>query len=410
MLNRIWLGFFLIAFVVSLLQATLGGQPEIFSAVVDASFKAAKMAVEVSIGLIGLLCLWLGVFQIAERAGLIEKMAWMLTPLFARLMPEVPAGHPAIGSVTMNLAANMLGLDNAATPLGLKAMRDLQTLNTEPETATNAQILFLVLNTASVTLIPVTIFLYRAQFGAANPASVFVPILISSAAGTLGGVLLTAWLQKLRIWDRVVLAYVAGLALFMGLMVSAVITAPPEMLGVRSAFIGNLLLFSVIVLFLAAGWRRGIDVYDTFIAGAKQGFDVGISLIPFLVAMLVAIAVFRASGALEAILDGIAMGFGALGLNTDFVPALPTAFMKSLSGSGSRAMMLETFQHYGVDSFPGHVAAIVQGSSETTFYVLAVYFGSVGIRRERHALACGLFADFVSIVVAILVAYWFFHA
>lgn len=410
MLNRIWLGLFLIAFVVSLLQASLGGQPEIFAAVVDASFKAAKMAVEVSIGLIGLLCLWLGLFQIAERAGLIEKMAWLLTPLFARLMPEVPAGHPAIGSVTMNLAANMLGLDNAATPLGLKAMRDLQTLNAEPETATNAQILFLVLNTASVTLIPVTIFLYRAQFGAANPASVFVPILISSAAGTLGGVLLTAWLQKLRIWDRVVLAYVAGLALFMGLMVSAVITAPPEMLGVRSAFIGNLLLFSVIVLFLAAGWRRGIDVYDTFITGAKQGFEVGVSLIPFLVAMLVAIAVFRASGALEAILNGIAMALGALGLNTDFVPALPTAFMKSLSGSGARAMMLETFQHYGVDSFPGYVAAIVQGSSETTFYVLAVYFGSVGIRRERYALACGLFADFVSVVVAILVAYWFFHA
>ena len=409
MLNRIWLGFFLIAFVVCLLQATLGGQPEIFSAVIEASFKAAKTAVEVSIGLIGLLCLWLGLFQIAERAGLIEKLAWVLAPLFARLMPQVPAGHPAIGSVTMNLAANMLGLDNAATPLGLKAMRDLQTLNADPETATDAQILFLVLNTASVTLIPVTIFLYRAQFGAANPASVFVPILISSAAGTLGGVLLTAWIQKLRIWDRVVLAYVAALALFMGSMVAAVISAPPEMLGVRSAFIGNLLLFSVIVLFLVAGWRRGIDVYDTFITGAKQGFEVGIGLIPFLVAMLVAIAVFRASGALEAILNGIAMGLGALGLNTDFVPALPTAFMKSLSGSGARAMMLETFQHYGVDSFPGYVAAIVQGSSETTLYVLAVYFGSVGIRRERYALACGLFADFVSVLVAILVAYWFFH-
>lgn len=409
MLNRIWLGLFLIAFAVSLLQATLGGQPEIFSLVIDASFKAAKMAVEVSIGLIGLLCFWLGLFQIAERAGLIEKMAWLLTPLFARLMPEVPAGHAAIGSVTMNLAANMLGLDNAATPLGLKAMRDLQTLNADPETATNAQILFLVLNTASVTLIPVTIFLYRAQFGAANPASVFVPILISSAAGTLGGVLLTAWLQKLRIWDRVVLAYVAGLALFMGAMVAAVISAPPEMLGVRSAFIGNLLLFSVIVLFLMAGWRRGIDVYDTFITGAKQGFEVGVNLIPFLVAMLVAIAVFRASGAMEAILNGVAVALSALGVNTDFVPALPTALMKSLSGSGARAMMLETFQHYGVDSFPGYVAAIVQGSSETTLYVLAVYFGSVGIRHERYALACGLFADLVSVVVAILVAYWFFH-
>lgn len=409
MLNRIWLGFFLIAFVVCVVQSTLGGQPEIFAAVIDASFKAARMAVEVAIGLVGLLCLWLGLFQVAERAGLIEKLAWMLTPLFRRLMPGVPAGHPAIGSVTMNLAANMLGLDNAATPLGLKAMRDLQTLNPEPETATNAQILFLVLNTASVTLIPVTVFLYRAQFGAANPASVFLPILISSASGTLGGLLLTAWIQKLHIWDRVVLAYAAALALLMGLLVSVVVTAPPEMLGLRSAFVGNLLLFTVIMTFLLAGWRKGIDVYDAFITGAKQGFDVAIGIIPFLVAMLVAISVFRASGALEDILQSLAWIFGSLGLNTDFVPALTTAFMKSLSGSGARAMMLETFQHYGVDSFPGYVAAIIQGSSETTFYVLAVYFGSVGIRHERHALACGLFADFVCVVTAIVVAYWFFH-
>lgn len=409
MLNRIWLGFFLIAFFACVLQATLGGQPEIFAAAVDACFKSAKSAVDVALGLIGLLCLWLGLFQIAEKAGLIEKMAWALTPLFRRLMPEVPAGHPAIGSVTMNLAANMLGLDNAATPLGLKAMQDLQGLNPKPDTATNAQILFLVLNTASVTLIPVTVFLYRAQFGAPNPASVFVPILISGACGTLGGLLLTAWLQKLDIWNRVVLAYAAGLVLFMSALVAAVITAPPEMLGVRSAFVGNLLLFSVIVLFLLAGWRRGINVYDHFITGAKQGFDVAIGIIPFLVAMLVAISVFRASGVLDLLLSGIAWGLSQLGLNTDFVPALTTAFMKSLSGSGARAMMLETFQHYGVDSFPGYVAAIIQGSSETTFYVLAVYFGSVGIRYERHALACGLFADFVAVFSAIVVAYWFFH-
>ncbi|MDF3029525.1 MAG: hypothetical protein K0R03_83 [Moraxellaceae bacterium] len=410
MLNRIWLGFFLIAFLVCLVQASLGGQPEIFAAVVEASFKAAKLAVEVAIGLVGLLCLWLGLFHIAEKAGLIERLAWLLTPLFRRLMPEVPAGHPAIGSVTMNLAANMLGLDNAATPLGLKAMRDLQTLNPEPETATNAQILFLVLNTASVTLIPVTVFLYRAQFGAPNPANVFLPILVSSAAGTLGGLLLTAWLQKLKLWDGVVLAYAVALAAIMGLLVAVVVTAPPELLGIRSAMVGNLLLFGIIVLFLLAGWRRKIDVYDAFITGAKQGFEVAVGLIPFLVAMLVAVAVFRASGALDALLQSLSMLFAAIGLNTDFVPALPTAFMKSLSGSGARAMMLETFQHYGVDSFPGYVAAIVQGSSETTFYVLAVYFGSVGIRRERHALACGLFADFVAVVTAIVVAYWFFHA
>lgn len=410
MLNRIWLGFFLVAFLVCLVQATLGGQPEVFAVVVEASFKAARLAVEVAIGLAGLLCLWLGLFQIAEQAGLIDKLAWLLTPLFRRLMPEVPAGHPAIGAVTMNLAANMLGLDNAATPLGLKAMRELQSLNPEPETATNAQILFLVLNTASVTLIPVSVFLFRAQFGASNPASVFLPILISSAAGTLGGLLLTAWLQKLKLWDGVVLAYLAAIVLGMGLLVATVASAPPELLGARSAMVGNLLLLMVIVLFLLAGWRKGLAVYDVFIVGAKQGFEVAVNLIPFLVAMLVAIAVFRASGALDLLLGGIGSLVSALGWNTDFVPALPTAFMKSLSGSGARAMMLETFQHYGVDSFPGRVAAIVQGSSETTFYVLAVYFGSVGIRRERHALACGLFADLVSVVVAILVAYWFFHA
>lgn len=409
MLNRIWLGFFLIAFLACLVQATLGGQPEIFAAVVEASFKAARLSVEVALGLVGLLCLWLGLFQVAERAGLIGKLAWLLTPLFRRLMPGVPPGHPAIGAVTMNLAANMLGLDNAATPLGLKAMRELQDLNPRPDTATDAQVLFLVLNTASVTLIPVTVFLYRAQFGAANPASVFLPILIAGAAGTLAGLLLTAWIQKLKLWDRVVLAYLAGLSVLMGGLVAFVTSAPPELLGARSALVGNLLLLGVIVLFLVAGWRRGIDVYETFVEGAKQGFETAIGLVPYLVAMLVAIAVFRASGALEALLQSLASVFAWLGMNTDFVPALPTAFMKSLSGSGARAMMLETFQHYGVDSFPGHVAAIVQGSSETTFYVLAVYFGSVGIRHERHALACGLFADLVSVVVAILVAYWFFH-
>lgn len=409
MLNRIWLGFFLIAFATCLWQATVGGQPEIVAAAVDASFKAARTSVEIALGLVGLLCFWLGLFHIAERAGLIEKLARGLSPLFRRLMPEVPAGHPAMGSVTMNLAANMLGLDNAATPLGLKAMKDLQTLNPTPETATNAQILFLVLNTSSVTLIPVTIFLYRAQFGAAEPASVFLPILITTTVGTLAGLVMVAWLQGLKLLDRVVLTYGAGIAACMGLVVASVITAPPEMLGVRSAFVGNLLLFAIIVAFLLAGWRRGIDVYDAFITGAKQGFEVAVNLIPFLVAMLVAIAVFRASGAMEALLGGVAAVFAWLGANTDFVPALPTAIMKSLSGSGARAMLIETIQTHGVDSFPARVAAIIQGSSETTLYVLAVYFGAVGIRRERHALACGLFADAVAVVTAILVAYWFFH-
>lgn len=408
MLNRIWLGFFLIAFLACAVQAGFG-RPEVFAEVVDASFKAARLSVEVAIGLVGLLCLWLGLFQVGERAGLIDRLARGLAPLFRRLMPEVPEGHPALGAVTMNLSANMLGLDNAATPLGLKAMRELQTLNPTPDTATNAQILFLVLNTASVTLIPVTVFLYRAQFGAASPAAVFVPILITGMAGTLAGLLLTAWIQKLKLWDVVVLAYLAGLAALMGLVVAFVASAPPELLGMRSALVGNLLLLGAIVLFLVAGWRRGIDVYATFVEGAKQGFETAVGLIPYLVAMLVAIAVFRASGALEAILSSAGSLLGWLGVDTAFVPALPTAIMKSLSGSGARAMMLETFQHYGVDSFPALVAAILQGSSETTFYVLAVYFGAVGIRRERHALACGLFADLVAVVVAIVVAYAFFR-
>lgn len=410
MLNRIWLGFFVVAFVWCFYQALLGGHPEIFEQVVQASFKAAKSSVEIALGLVGVLCLWLGLFQIAEKSGLVDKLAWLLSPLFQRLMPEVPPGHPAIGSVTMNLAANMLGLDNAATPMGLKAMRDLQTLNPTPDTATNAQVLFLVLNTASVTLVPVSVFLYRAQQGAADPASVFLPILFATCAGTLAGLLAVAWVQKLKLWDRVVLAYAGAFAVLMAGLTSYLVTLPAGALSERSAFIGNLLLFSVIVIFLLAGWRKKVEVYDAFVVGAKQGFEVGISLIPFLVAMLVAVAVFRASGALDAFLNLLAAGFGWLGMNTDFVPALTTAFMKPLSGSGARAMMLETMQTYGVDSFPALTSAVIQGSSETTFYVLAVYFGSVGIRRERHALACGLFADLVGVIAAILASYWFFHA
>lgn len=410
MLNRIWLGFFVVAFVWCFYQALLGGHPEVFEQVIQASFKAARSSVDIAIGLVGVLCLWLGLFQIAERSGLVDKLAWLLAPLFRRLMPEVPPGHPAIGAVTMNLAANMLGLDNAATPMGLKAMRDLQTLNPTPETATNAQILFLVLNTSSVTLIPVTIFLYRAQLGAPNPASVFLPILLATCASTLTGLLSVAWMQKLKLWDKVVLAYAFGFAAFVAALLSYLVTLPAETLSARSGFVGNLLLFSIIVVFLLAGWRKKVEVYDAFIVGAKQGFEVGVGLIPFLVAMLVAVAVFRASGALDAFLHALGYGFAALGINTDFVPALTTAFMKPLSGSGARAMMLETMQNYGVDSFPGLTSAVIQGSSETTFYVLTVYFGAVGIRHERYALACGLLADFAGALVAILASYWFFHA
>ncbi len=369
----------------------------------------AKLGVEIAIGLIGVLCLWLGFFRIAERAGLIQWLAKGLSPLFRHLMPEVPKGHPATGSVTMNLAANMLGLDNAATPMGLKAMQDLQSLNTTPETATNAQILFLVLNTSSVTLLPVTIFLYRAQQGASDPTAVFIPILLATSASTLAGLLMVAWLQRLKLWHPVVWAYFAGFAAFMALLITYLGGLDPASLSEQSSLIGNLVLLGVIVAFLSIGWYRRINVYDAFIDGAKGGFEVCVTLIPFLVGMLVAIGILRASGSLELLLSALQSMLTWLGIDTDFVAAIPTALMKPLSGSGARAMMLETMSAYGVDSFPATVAAIIQGSTETTFYVLAVYFGSVGIRRVRHAIACGLVADLAGILTAIVVAYWFFH-
>ncbi len=409
MLSLIWLGFFVIAFISTLYQWLMFGDSHVFAEVVGASFDMAKLGVEIAIGLVGVLCLWLGFFQIAERAGLIQLFARWLGPLFRHLMPEVPAGHPAVGSVTMNLAANVLGLDNAATPMGLKAMQDLQSLNASPETATNAQILFLVLNTSSVTLLPVTIFLYRTQQGAADPTAVFIPILLATSASSLAGLLLVAWFQKLKLWHPVVLAYFGAFAAFMALFITYLGGLSTASLSAQSSLIGNLALFGVMIAFLITGWYRRVNVYEAFIDGAKQGFDVCIKLIPFLVGMLVAIGVLRASGALDLLLSVLRVTVEWLGINTDFVPALPTAFMKPLSGSGARAMMLETMDTYGVDSFPATVAAIVQGSTETTFYVLAVYFGSVGIRRVRHAVTCGLIADLIGIITAITVGYWFFH-
>ncbi|MCP5343689.1 MAG: spore maturation protein [Pseudomonadales bacterium] len=408
MLNTLWLSFFFLAFVTALWQWLSGTNPDVFSELMAASFDMADLAVEIALGLIGVMALWLGLFRIAEHGGLIKGIARAMAPLFRRLMPEVPPDHPALGSVTMNLAANFLGLDNAATPMGLKAMQDLQTLNPEPETASNAQILFLVLNTSSVTLLPVTIFLYRAQQGAAEPAAVFLPILMATSASTLAGLLTIGWVQKLKLRDPVLLAWFAGFAAFMALALSWIVSQPSDLLTQRSALVGNLLLFSVIVLFLLSGVQRKLDCYSLFVEGAKEGFTVAIKIIPFLLAMLVGIGVFRASGCLDILLDGIRWSVAALGLNTDFVEALPTALMKPLSGSGARAMMLETMNTYGVDSFPGRVAATVQGSTETTFYVLAVYFGSVGIRKTRHAIACGLAADAAGIVVAIAACYWFF--
>jgi len=408
MLNIIWLSFFFLAFIAALWQWLSGSNPEVFSDLIASSFEMASLAVEIALGLIGVMALWLGLFRVAEHGGLIAVISRVMAPLFTRLMPEVPANHPALGSVTMNLAANFLGLDNAATPMGLKAMKDLQTLNPDPDTATNAQILFLVLNTSSVTLLPVTIFLYRAQQGSTEPAAVFLPILMATSASTLVGLLSVAWVQKLKLLDPVVLAWFGGFAVFLAALLSWIVGLPSDLLTARSAFIGNLLLFSIIVLFLISGVKRRLDCYSLFVEGAKEGFSVAITIIPFLLAMLVGIGVFRASGCLDILLSGIRSLVLWLGINADFVEALPTAFMKPLSGSGARAMMLETMNTFGVDSFPARVAATVQGSTETTFYVLAVYFGSVGIRKTRHAITCGLAADVAGISTAIVACYWFF--
>lgn len=408
MLNALWLAFFVVTALSATWQALVLGDGESFSRVVQAWFEGAKTSVDISIGLVGVMTLWLGLFKVAEEAGLVARFGRLLAPLFRRLMPDVPAGHPALGAMTMNMSANFLGLDNAATPLGLQAMRELQTLNPEPERATRAQALFLVINTSSVTLIPVSVFLYRAQQGAPDPASVFLPILLATSASTVVGVLASCLYLRIRLRDPVLLAYGAGFATVMALFISALSQLPATELGQFSSSLGNGLLVLIIMGFLLAGWWRRLPVYDTFIRGAKEGFETAVGLIPYLVAMLVAIAGLRASGVMDTLLDGAAWLLNQLGMATEFVPALTTAFMKSLSGSGARAMMLETMQTYGVDSFPALVAAVIQGSSETTFYVVAVYYGVVGIRRDRGALGCGLLADATGVTVAIVAAYWFF--
>ncbi len=409
MLVHIWFGFFAVAFVTALYQWLINGHAEIFSLLIQSTFDMAALGVEIAIGLVGVLCLWLGFFKIAENSGLISILARGLEPLFMKLMPEVPKGHPAHGSITMNIAANMLGLDNAATPMGLKAMQDLQTLNPGKDTASNAQILFLVLNTSSVTLLPITIFMYRAQQGSAEPTAIFIPILLATSASTLVGLAAVAYVQKLRLFNKVVLSYFAGFTLLLTSLATYLASQPAEEMSATSSLLGNLILFSLIMLFLTYGWRKKVNVYDAFIDGAKQGFEVAIKLIPYLVGMLVAIGVLRSSGALDGLLVGIEYLLTLMGFNTDFVQALPTAFMKPLSGSGARAMMLETMNTHGVDSFPATLAAIMQGSTETTFYVLAVYFGSVGIKHVRHAIACALLADVAGITVATMAGYWFFH-
>jgi len=408
MLNKIWLSFFLIAFASALFQWLFNDQSAIFERLIAAIFDMSKVTVDIAIGLIGILSFWLGMMKVAEKAGLVDKLARFISPLFCKLMPDVPKNHPAFGSMTMNLSANFLGLDNAATPLGLKAMKDLQTLNPQQDTASNAQILFLVLNTSSVTLFPMAVFVYRAQQGAVNPTDVFIPILLATFVSTMVGLLAVSLVQRINLFNKVVVLYLGAAIACVAALGFYFTTLTAQALSEQSSIFGNLLIFSTLVLFLVTAHFKKINVYDTFINGAKEGFETSIKLIPYLLAMLCAIGVFRASGALDMIVDifrQIVMFFNG---DTRFVDALPTAMLKPLSGSGARAMMVETMNTYGADSFAGRLSSIMQGSTETTFYVLAVYFGAVGIKHTRHAVGCGLVADFAGILAAIGVCYWFF--
>ncbi|MDF1582024.1 MAG: nucleoside recognition domain-containing protein [Methyloprofundus sp.] len=408
MLNIIWIFFFISAFITALFKLLYLGEQAIFTELMAALFAMSKTAFEISLGLTGVLALWLGIMRIGERSGFIDLLTRGLTPLFSKLMPEVPAHHPALGAMVMNISANALGLDNAATPLGIKAMQELQTLNPNKETASNAQILFLVINTSAVTLFPVTIFTYRAQLGAAHPTDVFIPILLATYMSTLCGLLAVAWVQKLNLWDKTILSYLGGFSVLVaGIIYYFAQLSQADML-LQSALISNLILFTLIIIFIATAAYKKIDAYQAFIQGAKEGFQTAVVIIPYLIAMLVAIGVFRASGALELLMNGLRFAVIHANLDPRFIDAMPTALMKPFSGSGARAMMVDTMQNFGADSFAGRLSSIVQGSTETTFYVLAVYFGAVGIKNIRHALACGIIADFAGIVSAIFIAYWFF--
>ncbi|TXL15268.1 hypothetical protein BMR05_04505 [Methylococcaceae bacterium HT4] len=408
MLNIIWIFFFISAFITALFKLLFLGDQTVFSEIMAALFAMSKTAFEISLGLTGVLALWLGIMRIGECSGFITLLTRGLTPLFSKLMPEVPANHPALGAMVMNISANALGLDNAATPLGIKAMQELQTLNPQKDTASNAQILFLVINTSAVTLFPITIFTYRAQMGAAHPTDVFIPILLATYMSTLCGLLAVAWVQKLNLLDKTIIAYVGGFTLLVAGTIFYFSQLNQAEMLFQSALISNLILFSLIIVFIASAAYQKIDAYQAFIEGAKEGFQTAIGIIPYLVAMLVAIGVFRASGALDMLMNALRYGILQANLDTRFIDAMPTALMKPFSGSGARAMMVDTMQTYGADSFAGRLSSIVQGSTETTFYVLAVYFGSVGIKNIRHALACGIIADFAGIVSAIFIAYWFF--
>lgn len=407
MLNAIWIGFLLTAIAAALVQFLAYGRDDIFALLMKAGFDNARTAFEIALGLTGVMCLWLGVLKIGERAGFLDRLARLLAPLFARLFPAVPRGHPALGSITMNMAANLLGLDNAATPMGIKAMKELHELNPDKETASDAQILFLVINASSITLLPVTIFTYRVQLGAIDPTDVFIPILMATYCSTLAGFAFVAARQRIRL-DRVVLAWIAGITAAIGGLALYFAQLPAERMAPQSALLSNFVLLGLIAAFLVGALVKRVNAYEAFIDGAKEGFQTAVTIIPYLVAMLVAIGLMRASGALDLAVDGVRGLVAGLGYDARWVDALPTMLMKPLSGSGARAMMIETMQMHGADSFAGRLASVVQGSTETTFYVLAVYFGAVGVKRVRHAVAGGLVADLAGFAAAVAAAYLFF--
>lgn len=407
-LNYIWIAFFLIAFVIATVRLVFMGDTEVFPAIMNSTFETSKTAFEISLGLTGVLSLWLGIMKIGEKGGVINVVARVLSPVFTRLFPDIPKGHPVTGSIFMNVAANMLGLDNAATPLGLKAMEQLQELNPKKDTATNPMIMFLVLNTSGLTLIPVSIMVYRAQMGAAQPTDIFVPILLATFFSTLAGIIFTSLYQRINLINRTMLLTLGGMSAVVAAIIWGFAQMDKAQMNVVSNSVANILLMLIIVMFILAGMRKKVNVYDAFIEGAKDGFNTAVRIIPYLVAILVGIGVFRASGAMDMLVDGIKWTVAALGGNTDFVGALPTALMKPLSGSGARGMMVDAMTTYGADSFVGRLSCIFQGSTDTTFYILAVYFGSVGIRYTRHAVACGLLADLAGVIAAIAICYMFF--
>ncbi|MDD4191527.1 MAG: nucleoside recognition domain-containing protein [Mangrovibacterium sp.] len=408
-LNYIWVFFFLVAFLVGMIKLLFLGDTEIFPAMMNSTFEMAKSGFEISLGLTGVLTLWMGIMKIGEKGGVVKVFSKLIGPLFAKLFPELGKDHPAHGSIIMNIAANMLNLDNAATPLGLKAMREIQETNPNKHVASDAQIMFLVLNTSGLTILPISIMVYRAQLGAANPSDVFIPILLATFFSTLAGLVSVAWYQRINLLDKTILAYLGGLSVLIAGIILYFSTLEKEQITAISAVASNLILFAVIISFIVLALRKRINVYEAFISGAKDGFKTAVMIIPYLIAILVAIGVFRTSGAMDWLIGGIGWCFAQVGVNTDFVDALPTALMKPLSGSGACGMMVDVLKTFGADSFVGRVASIVQGSTDTTFYVLAVYFGSVGIRQSRYALTCGLIADFFGIVAAILMGYLFFH-